>query len=271
MIMEPAGVSLTTRDEEDIGANIQYISVEAPATLPAGYTFEVEHANKMYYVTVPEGGVRQGDRFEAPAAMEDGGDLSYHRYVMKGVAVEGQWKDHWFVDFFKYGYCHASSCCALWCTPLSMGQTMVRAGLNWLGDPIRGKSTVLNPAFKIVAAIYGFYVIFSFLLEIISPTPPAGQEDEYNYPPEIAFLKAFADIAFSLYTIFAMTKARESVRHKFNIPSDERCGGCEDFLCAAFCSCCTAAQLSRQVNSFEEYDALCFSESGSPEHAPKLI
>ena len=177
------------------------------------------------------------------------------------------------MDFFKYGYCHLSSCCALWCTPLSMAQTMVRMQLDWLGNFLHGRNNIgggINHTFKVVAAIYGFYIILTFSLETIAPTPPAGQEEEYGYSPGMHALKTIIDVLFSFYSIFALMKTREAVRNKFNIPANEKCYGLEDFLCSAFCSCCTAAQLSRQVNDFDNYPA-DFTESGVPDHVPTLI
>lgn len=224
----------------------------------------------MYELFQPEGGVKQEQMFEVPIPAEELHCEDMDQYLLYELGPIGAWKDHWFKDFFRYGLFHSSSCCAIWCTPLSMGQTMVRARLNWFGDPHYGYGG-MNHAFKIVAALYGFYVILSVALEIIDPTPPAGQEQEYNYSPGIAVFKTAIDIAFSMYSILALMKTREAIRNKYNIPADEKLGVCEDFMCAAFCSCCTVAQLSRQVNKYEEYPGVYCSESGVPNNIPTLI
>ena len=218
----------------------------------------------------------KGQTFEAaiPAISSHCEDLDL--YLSYDLGPRGSWKDHYLFDFFKYGTFHPSSCCAIWCTSLLMGQVMVRARLNMLGHALHNTSGGMNHAFKYVAAIYGFYVMITVGLEIVDPTPPAGQEDEYDYPESIRALKTLLDILFSIYSIYALMKTREAVRNKYNIGSSTmvgtKCGtNFEDFVCAACCSCCTVAQLSRQVNVYEEYNAVCCSETGVPDNVPTLI
>jgi len=92
------------------------IHVTAPATLPAGYTFEAEingDPAKLCTVQVPAGGVEEGQVFLAPLAKTyDGPRL---------VAPVGQWKDGLF-DFCQPGCCHPSFWCSLCCTQCAMGQ-----------------------------------------------------------------------------------------------------------------------------------------------------
>ena len=94
------------------------IHVMAPATLPAGYTFEAEingDPHKLCTVEVPTGGVEEGQVFLAPLGKNyDGPRL---------VAPTGNWKDGIF-DFCNAGFCHPSFWCSLICTQLAMGQGM---------------------------------------------------------------------------------------------------------------------------------------------------
>lgn len=197
-------------------------------------------------------------------------DDDFDAYMDYDLGPRGQWKDHVVWGYFRYGIFHVSSCMAFWCTPISMAQTMTRINLNWIGERQFGQVYRSMTTFQIVCAIYGFYILFSFMLEVVHPTPPVGEEKEYKYPPEIAVLKVLIDISFSLYSLFALMKTRESVRAKFNIPQ-EHCNGCEDLACAVFCSCCTAAQISRQVNEFEMYEGRCFSVDGVAKGAPSVV
>ena len=39
-------------DEEAVGPSVDYIQVEAPCDLPAGYVLQIDYGNRQPYVTV---------------------------------------------------------------------------------------------------------------------------------------------------------------------------------------------------------------------------
>jgi len=151
-----------------------------------------------------------------------------------------------------------------------MSQVMTRMNLNWFGMPLRLAPGEVSPTCKIVTILVLSYIIFTVLLEILFPTPPEGMEDYYRYPPIIEFIKVIVDVAFTLYCLFALMKVREAVRYKYSIP-ERHCEGCEDFCCSVWCSCCTVAQLSRQVNDYEKNEGKWFTRTGVPDHVAPLV
>jgi hypothetical protein len=56
---------VTAADTPSLDAR-PYLEVVAPATLPEGYAFEAEANGHTYNVTVPMGGVEEGQRFSVP-------------------------------------------------------------------------------------------------------------------------------------------------------------------------------------------------------------
>eukprot|EP00522_Entomoneis_paludosa_P014477 CAMPEP_0172439976 /NCGR_PEP_ID=MMETSP1065-20121228/796_1 /TAXON_ID=265537 /ORGANISM="Amphiprora paludosa, Strain CCMP125" /LENGTH=319 /DNA_ID=CAMNT_0013188749 /DNA_START=7 /DNA_END=967 /DNA_ORIENTATION=- len=183
-------------NEDDIP---MLVHVTAPATLPAGYTFEAEiNGNPEHVITceVPEGGVTEGQLFLAPLPITfDGARLR---------APVGQWKDNLF-SFFNDGFCHAALCCALWCTPLAMGQVITRMNLSWLGEP--GTWTQAQRAFKVICVLVGCYLVYSSALNIASM---AYEEDE-EQPLWIVWGKFIGTFMFTVYNIYSMCRTRETM------------------------------------------------------------
>lgn len=233
------------------------VHVISPATLPEGYTFEAQvggDAEKTFTVEVPPGGVKEGDTFLAPLPESfDGPRLK---------APTGRWKDGLF-DFLSLGCCHPHFCCALWCTQIAMAQVMTRLQLTWLGDP--GPAVATRNTFFVVLVLVVSYTTFSLALGV------AGNPyDVENVPPAIPILKALASFFFLFWSIYALCRTRENVRVKYSIP-EERCEGCEDVCCAAFCSCCSVAQIARHTGEYETYKGACFTASGLEEGAPLVV
>jgi len=103
------------------------IEVVSPASLPEGYTFDAQMGETTLSVTVPKGGIEEGQKFSVP--FPDGtasGNAFYNRI---NVPV-GHWKDeicinvpvgHWkdeICSVCRHGCCHPMYCNALFC-PLS--------------------------------------------------------------------------------------------------------------------------------------------------------
>ena len=88
------------------------IQVVAPATLAEGYSFDVDIDGKTVSVSVPKGGVEEGQSFTI--AMPESATL---QVGLPRVNVPvGQWRDG-LLDCCKYGICHnhlwTSMCCCL--------------------------------------------------------------------------------------------------------------------------------------------------------------
>mmetsp|Transcript_25016 Transcript_25016/g.30764 ORF Transcript_25016/g.30764 Transcript_25016/m.30764 type:complete len:262 (+) Transcript_25016:132-917(+) len=239
------------------------VNVIAPATLPEGYTFEAIISDRTFTVTVPVGGVTEGQTFLAPLPPneEDVG--------ARVVVPTGKWKDGIF-GCLNVGVCHPHLCCALICTQVAMAQVMKRMKLTWTGEPGEDHSTANT--FKIVMTIVVAYCIYSVALDLVSPSllNPDAFDDDMESSPEIALAKIIGSLLFTFYSIYSLCRTRQSVREKFHIP-EENCCGCEDLCCSLFCSCCTAAQMARHTGEYETYPGMCCTETGLPSNAPVVV
>ena len=107
---------------------VDNIHVEAPSDLPGGYQMEVEVDGQTapVLITIPKGGVREGQFFVPSAAVlltdihlnERGGGYAIANNE-HNIPV-GYWRDG-FWDICKFGICHITlwqSCCCPLCTCL---------------------------------------------------------------------------------------------------------------------------------------------------------
>lgn len=230
------------------------VHVMAPATLPESYTFEatiIEYPKLSFPVTVPPGGIQEGEIFLVPIPT----DLDEPQIIVE----TGRWKDPLFACF-KHGICHPSIWCALCCTQLAAAQVMARLRFTWLGSPGPEVSTKLT--LRIVITLVFCYMVYTVSLDYASVYIVEGTV--------ISFLKVLGTLSFTTYSIYALMKLRENIRAKYSIP-ERVCYGCEDLICAAFCSCCTVAQLSRHTGEFETYRGSWCSETGLTSKSPICI
>lgn len=232
------------------------ISVTAPSTLPAGYTFEAyvnDDKMRPFTVEVPEGGVVEGDNFYVPIP-SDGID--------RINAPTGRWKDG-LCDCFSVGCCHASFWCAFCCSKISMAQIMTRMSLTWLGEP--GQKVSTKETFKVVVLLMIAYAIYSNALQFAT----LEMEPE-EIPIPITVLKLLGSFFFSLWSVYSLCKTRQSVRRQYSIP-EERCYGCEDLCCSLWCTCCTLSQMARHTGEYENYPAVCCTKTGHPVGTPMTV
>lgn len=237
------------------------IRVLAPADLPPGYDLLVEtKESASYTVTIPKGGVNEGEIFLAPIPQG---------YIMEEVidSPRGRWKDGTF-DLFRYGICHSHFCCALLCTEIAMGQVMQRMRLSWTGSRTLG-DRALN-TYRTVLILVICYFIFD--VSLASYIQANTKLDNYGYydvtiNPAVPIVRSVVGFVFTCWSIYALYKTRQNVRSEFSIP-EERCIGCEDVVCASFCSCCTVAQIARHTGDYDTLPGLFCSETGLPDHAP---
>jgi hypothetical protein len=86
------------------------MEVTAPATLPEGYEFQVVVGNLKFPVTVPLGGIEEGQKFSVP--------LPTHQTTTSAVSIPvGHWRDE-LTGLCNYGACHPhcwTACCCTMC------------------------------------------------------------------------------------------------------------------------------------------------------------
>jgi len=274
------------------------ISVEAPSNLSEGYVFDVVHNGHVVSVVVPPGGVKAGQTFQVPdnttttknnnenvfvvpeadvvvatevtpiMTLDDDG-RNYGRTTEQWTTTAGPsstlgetmygtdpapfgiWKDG-LCDCCSLGCCHPSLCCAMWCPQLLLGQVLTRMHMTWCGvrtrSPSEYKSTF--PTLALLTMIY-FFVRFWF------PNHHGRQHP----------LMRLVNIVYFVYMLIVMSKLRTAVRQRYKIPEHQQCGGCEDFCCVLFCSCCTISQLARQTAMYSQRRAVPCSSTGLPENA----
>lgn len=233
------------------------VHVTAPASLPAGYTFEAEingDKDKVFTCEVPEGGVVEGQIFLAPLPHNfDGPRLR---------APIGSWKDGLF-GFFNAGFFHPSLWCALCCTQIAMGQVISRMQLTWLGEP--GTLFATSRSFVVIVVLMFAYIIYSTCLELAAAPYEIGQ-----VPSVISTLRFVGNIFFTAWAVYSLCRTRQNVRARYQIP-EERCHGCEDLCCSFWCSCCVTAQMLRHTGEYETYPGVCCSKTGHPPGTPLVV
>lgn len=233
------------------------VHVTAPATLPAGYTFEAEingDPSKLFTCEVPESGVQEGQLFLAPLPKNYAGTMI--------EAPTGRWKDG-LMDCFTNGVCHPALWCAWCCHSIAIGQVMSRMQLTWLGQP--GPITRTQQAFKVVVILTISYYVYSIALETAA--------FEYSIEAEpllFSYLRVAGSLLFMLWSVYSLWRTRETVRARYQI-KEQICNGCEDFCCSLWCSCCTVAQIMRHTGEYETYPGVCCSATGHPPGTPIVV
>ena len=235
------------------------IHVTAPATLPAGYTFEAAingDESKLVNVEVPEPGVEEGQVFLA--------ELPPNFVGSRLVAPTGKWKDG-LCDCCSLGVCHPSLWCSLCCTQIAMAQAISRMQLNWLGHVGTTYYNVQRAFLAIVLLVCSFF-LYCAALEIA-----AIPYDVYGTPPALTILRFAGNLMFVAWSVYALCQTRKRVRERYQIPEGQHCGSCEDCCCAFWCSFCTTAQILRHTGEYESYPGVCCSTTGHPPGTPLVV
>jgi len=144
-----------------------------------------------------------------------------------------------------------------------MAQVITRMQLNWLGQV--GTYYSHQRAFLAIALLVFSFFLYSTALELA-----ALPYDIYDTPEWLAILRFSGNFLFTFYCIYALCRTRQNVRARYQIP-EEHCQGCEDCCCAAFCACCTTAQLLRHTGEYESYPGVCCSTTGHPPGTPLVV
>lgn len=244
------------------------VSVVAPATLPEGYTFDAEVNGTVFTVTVPQGGVKEGQTFMAPMIVDSTSVQDYHK------VPHGRWRDGLF-NCFGVGICHPSLCLTYWCRPLALAQIMTRMQLNFCGEQ-KGPAAASN-TFKYMLVLWLVYFGTEQVLGalVMSYTPQEPNDDsvtiEYSttYWALYGVLRAL-QFMFGIYMLVIIIRTRSLVREKYSIP-EENCVGCEDCCCGVFCNCCVVAQMARHTADYDTYPAACCTNTGLPSNVPGIV
>jgi len=253
-----------------IGKEVTYVTgsmveVTAPADLQEGYVLPVNVHGSASTVTVPAGGVKEGESFQAQPTSEG----------VQHFIPTGNWRDG-LCDWCKFGCCHAM-CWLGWCfEPILAGQVMQRMSLSWMGG--KGQRPSASNTCKIVTGIFfGVAVLQSILRLILQSQGSCSGEleidengkkiikcfDGSTETPNSAYvgIASFSSILgslFAVYLFFAICQTRAAMRRKYNIATGD-CGGMEDCCCTYFCSCCVVQQMARHTNDYANHDVDCCS------------
>lgn len=228
------------------------ILVKAPADLQEGFTFDVLVEGKPYTVTVPEGGMQQGEEFEIP--YEDGEEppmlpaISSSEDAASNVddngAPYGRWRTHW------CACCDVVTQATFWmaicCVPVLIAQLLNRLSLNWRGKADHTRETALSYnkiLLSYIAILLIGTIIGTYLLVLV-----------YT-------------LVLLLYT---GRNLRAHMRKKYNIPS-RLPSAVEDCCCMAFCGCCATIQMARHTHNDKEYSGYCCTNNGLEPEAPKVV
>lgn len=249
----------------------EMVEVEAPGTLNAGYTFQATYNGVVFPVTVPPGGVQEGQKIIVPFTNQ-GTTSELTPLAAIDTAPRGHWKDG-LCDCFKFGCCHPALWNAFFCPQILMGQILTRMRMNWLGS-FTSEYGDYHLTFRRIAIIVVVYYVLSMLLypsesEVIADD---GTEMivQYQGPLWKNILYNIVSASFGLYTLVVMIRLRYAVRQKYEIPSG-RCGNVEDCCCVFFCGCCTVSQMARQTANYEEIRAVCCTDTGLPPSMQTII
>lgn len=249
-----------------------YLEVVAPATLPEGFTFDAEANGRTFPVTVPAGGVVEGQKFSVPFPDEFDG---FSGVAIRGTTVpEGYWKDD-LCACFRHGLCHPSLWNACCCPMVLVGQVMQRLKLTWCANQ-GGTAAQTNSTFRILLwTTIAFHIIRGVLQSLsggysfdISQSGQAQTMPASFYA--LTYTNSLLGFFYAIGIIILVCKTRRRIRDRYNIP-EQSCRGCEDCCCAYWCTCCTVAQMARHTADYDTYAARCCSETGLPHSAPSIV
>jgi Cys-rich protein (TIGR01571 family) len=227
-------------------------TVVAPSTLAAGYTFPANVDGIDFVVTVPEGGVTEGQAFQVPYPNNRNQGVASSS-TGPTTATNGSFtvpEGHWRSDLCDCGEIILDPLfwMGLCCTPVLLGQVMQRFKLNACGIPRNYQNTC--------AIMVVLWVIFLALF--------------FGFTNEVSGWLAFL---WFIFMIIAFTNTRYQYRYKYNIPPSN-CHGCDgkldDCCCSVWCHCCVVIQLARHTHDHREYPYQCCTLIGLDRNDPEV-
>jgi Cys-rich protein (TIGR01571 family) len=249
------------------------VRVEAPADLEEGYEFDVLLHGHPFTVTVPPGGVREGETLEIPYPREmyqqqqrhnkNVGETDEEHYpelspqaTMSTDSEEsarlspptGRWRTH------VCACCDVLTQATFWmaccCPPVLLAQLVTRLRLNWQGVPDTPLETSL--AYN--------KIVMSFVVALV-----------------LGKIPVLGSVIVLLYCVFLLLwtgrRVRSHMRTTHAIPTcwEAMPGAVEDTLCMCCCSCCTLMQMARHTHPDKEYPGYCCTTTGLEPSAPEII
>jgi len=175
---------------------------------------------------------------------------------------KGKWRDG---PCDCFSYCCRPVCLNTWfCSSCLLGQVMSRVGLNTFGEPTTAQ-LARNTFCRVVAIVATIFVLrgaigASFPTKKICPD---NIEDDFFCSdefvnPNVNTLDVFLQGLLGLYILIIIYRTRSAIRKKSGIVGN----GCEDCLCASFCSLCTIGQMARHTADYDALDDDCCSFNG---------
>jgi len=225
---------------------VPMVEVTAPATMLEGYKFRAVYEGVQFPVIVPAGGCVKDQVLTVPFNPN-----------ASALPIRA-WKDDIF-ECTKYGIIHPSLLTACCCPLILMGQIMTRLRLDWLAND--APDGAWKGTFRRMLYITIGYVILNVFLSPVDPQDPCS------------LLFNIVVFIYTVFVIYLMTVVRRRIRERDQI-REERCIGCEDVVCAAFCGCCTVSQMARQTADYDLDEGRFFTPDGldleSPVPAPVM-
>jgi len=275
----------------------EMIQVVAPCSMQAGYQFmAISNDGLQIPVTVPPGGVQEGQVFAVPhgsrvdlmnlynnAASEVTPFFRNNAVVGREISERGRWKDGLF-DCFRLGYFHPTLWNATLCPQILMAQVLTRVKLNWLGltedrtaqsapDNMLNDDNDANQRRKTFFQVLWIVIAYWILSSLLAPSSAQWVQDYdtgrmIRLPVEKSpFVQSFLYNAvawgFAVYTWIVLTRLRRVIRAWFEIPVQFPMLGAWEDVCVTFwCGCCSVAQMARQTANYEQQRAVCCSVNG---------
>jgi len=247
-----------------ISTAIPTVEVVSPATLPEGYKFDAQMGETAITVTVPKGGVEEGQRFSVP--IPDGTMPMNGSFLQPRINVPvGHWKDGIF-SCFRNGFCHAMLCNAIFCPLIGNAQVMTRLKLDIKAKPgneIEAQSTFRSVLYIVITFfLLDRILIFLevFLLRAFSPSTAV-----------VSTIRNIVELVYMVYSVYTIMMTRKYLRSKYAIPSMYCSESAEDFCCALCCPCLTVAQMGRHTTDYDTYHSTCCTKTGLPDHIPAIL
>jgi Cys-rich protein (TIGR01571 family) len=262
--LETSSVAVPFAEAERVEVDSpQLCTLVAPSTLSAGYTFTAQVDGIDFLVTVPKGGITEGQQFQVPyPARREGTHTNLNPVTQSGATVSvlqppqtpgdelapmGHWRDE-LCDCFGV-FCNGMFWNALLCTPVIYGQLMQRLHLNAIGFPSKNEN--YKYTFMVLLIIWAIFLIFC-----------AAGIAKY----------VFYIFTFFMWAVFTNTRYHYRKRYNIQVSSCECCDGAmNDFCCGLFCSCCVAIQLSRHTHDYHQYPYQCCAKTGLSVNAPEIV
>lgn len=250
-----------------VSTAIPTVEVISPATLPEGYKFDAQMGETALTVTVPKGGVEEGQKFSVP--LPDGTTAMNESFLQPRINVPvGHWKDGFF-SCFRHGFCHPMLCNALVCPLIGNAQVMTRLKLKLNVKP--GNDIETQKTFFLVLYIVVTFFVLDRIL-IFSEISLLSQNGSFTPGSTvIASIRNIIELSYLVYQVYTIMMTRKYLRSKYAIRPMYCSEQTEDFCCALCCSCLTVAQMGRHTTDYDTYHSTCCTKTGLPDHIPAIL